>query len=177
MSTHTLLENRMYNYMRRWCGRHFSDIRGRFRLKGIEFDRECSMSLWSIGCVLSLTSPKYAICTYIFRIVVNHRFFFVLQWLTKIPPRRSYPRKRAVPDAVADIGSTLGEPQHTPAQLDKDLEIERLRLKNRRLREEMARSKSQASSTIFSSPPASIPRGVTREVLNEEEGHLKTSSS
>ena len=41
-------------------------------------------------------------------------------------------------------------------------------MENRRLREEIARSKSQASSTIFPLPPASIPGGVTRQVLNEE---------
>ena len=70
---------------------------------------------------------------------------------------------------MADVDSTLGESQHTLAQFHKDLEIERLRLENRRLREEIARSKSQASSTIFPSPPASIPGGVTRQVLNEEE--------
>ena len=56
-----------------------------------------------------------------------------------MPPRRSCPRKRAAPDAVADVGSALGESQHTPAQFDKDLEIERLRLENEGLNNVVAR--------------------------------------
>ena len=85
-----------------------------------------------------------------------------------MPLRRSYPRKRAAQDAMADVGSTLRKSQHTSAQFDKDLKIERLRLENQRLREEIARGKSQASSTTFPSPPASIHGGAIRQVLNEE---------
>ena len=59
-----------------------------------------------------------------------------------MPPRKGRLRKRAARDIVAGIGSALGESQHTLAQFDRDLEIERLRLENRRLREEIARSKS-----------------------------------
>ena len=69
---------------------------------------------------------------------------------------------------MADVVSTLGKPQHTLAQFDKDLEIERLRLENQRLREEIVRSKSQASFTTFSLPPAPMPRRVARQVLGEE---------
>ena len=85
-----------------------------------------------------------------------------------MPPRRSHPRKRAAPDVVADVGSTLGEPQHDPAQIEWNLKIERLRLENQRLREEIVRSKSQASFTTFSLPPAPMPRRVARQVLGEE---------
>ena len=59
-----------------------------------------------------------------------------------MPPKRGHPRKRAAPDIVADVGSTLGDSQHEPAQINKDLEIEGLRLENWNLREEIARGKS-----------------------------------
>ena len=59
-----------------------------------------------------------------------------------MPPKRGHSSKRAAPDAMADIGSTLGESQHAPAQTERDFEIERLREENRKLREEVARGKS-----------------------------------
>ena len=59
-----------------------------------------------------------------------------------MPLRRSHPRKRAAPDAVVNVGSALGEPQHDPAQTERDLEMKRLREENRRLREEIIRGKS-----------------------------------
>ena len=85
-----------------------------------------------------------------------------------MPPRRSHPRKRAALDAVADVGSTLGEPQHDPAQIERDLEMERLREENRRLREEIIRGKSQASSATSPVPVAPIPKRVVRRRLDEE---------
>ena len=86
-----------------------------------------------------------------------------------MPPRRSYPRKRAVLDAMVDVDSTLGEPQHDPAQIEKDLEMERLRVENRRLREEIVRKKSQASSATSSVPVAPVPKRVVRRRLDEEK--------
>ena len=59
-----------------------------------------------------------------------------------MPPMRSHPRKRVMPDAVADVGFVLGEPQHDPTQTEWDLKMERLREENRRLREEVAKDKS-----------------------------------
>ena len=47
-----------------------------------------------------------------------------------MPPRRSHPRKRAVPDVVTDVGSALREPQQDLAQTKLDLEMERLREEN-----------------------------------------------
>ena len=85
-----------------------------------------------------------------------------------MPPKRSYTRKRAAPDAMADVGSALGEPQHDPAQIERDLEMERLREKNRRLGEEIVRGKSQASSATSPMPVAPIPERVVRRRLEEE---------
>ena len=85
-----------------------------------------------------------------------------------MPPRRSHPRKRAAPDAVTNVGSTLGEPQCDPAQIEQDLEIERLRKENRRLREEIVRGKSQASSATSPVPVAPVPERIVRRRLDEE---------
>ena len=85
-----------------------------------------------------------------------------------MPPRRSHPRKRAAPDAVADVGSALGEPQHDPTQTEQDLEIKRLRVENRRLREEIVKEKSQASSATSPMPVALVPERVVRRRLDEE---------
>ena len=85
-----------------------------------------------------------------------------------MPPRRSYPRKRAAPDAVADVVSALGEPQHDPAQTKWDLEMERLREENRRLREEIVKEKSQASSATSPTPVVPVPKRVVRKRLDEE---------
>ena len=86
-----------------------------------------------------------------------------------MPLRRSHPRKRAAPDAVVDVGSALGEPQHDPAQIGRDLEIERLREENRRLREEIVRGKSQASSATSLVPVAPVPERIVR-MRQDEEG-------
>ena len=85
-----------------------------------------------------------------------------------MPLRRSHPRKRAVPDAVADVGSALGEPQHDPAQIEWDLEMKRLREENRRLREQIVREKSQASFATSSMLVALVPKRVVRWRLDEE---------
>ena len=55
-----------------------------------------------------------------------------------MPPKRGHPRKRIVPKSVDDVGSAYGEPHHSMAQIERDQEIERLRLENQRLREEVA---------------------------------------
>ena len=85
-----------------------------------------------------------------------------------MPPRRSYPRKRAAPDAVAVVGSALGEPQHDPAQTEREFEMERLREENHKLREEIVRGKSQASSATSPVPIAPVPEGVMRRRLDEK---------
>ena len=54
--------------------------------------------------------------------------------------------KRAVPEAVADVGSAHGTVEED-LQLEKDREIERLRLEIQRLHAEGARSRPQSSST------------------------------
>ena len=94
--------------------------------------------------------------------------FFCFTAINNMPPKRDRPRKKEAPNTVADVGSTLGKSQHTLAQIDKDLEIERLRLENQKLREEIAKGKSQASSTTFPQPTSPIPRRVARRVLDKE---------
>ena len=46
--------------------------------------------------------------------------------------------------------------------------MERLRLKNERLKEEIARGKSQTSSTISPLPLVPMPRKVARRMVDEE---------
>ena len=60
-------------------------------------------------------------------------------------PRR--PPKRASPVAAADVGSAYGAKEEREGQIEKDKEIERLRLEIRRLRAEGAGSRPQSSST------------------------------
>ena len=90
-----------------------------------------------------------------------------------MPPRRSHLRKIAAPDAVVDVGSALGEPQHDPAQTEWDLEMERLREENRKLREEVVRGKPQASSATSPVPVVPILERVVRRKLDEEEISLQ----
>ena len=85
-----------------------------------------------------------------------------------MPPRRSHPKKIVALDAVADVGFALGEPQHDPVQTEWDLEMKRLREENRRLREEIVRGKSLASSATSPAPVAPVPERVVRRRLDEE---------
>ena len=85
-----------------------------------------------------------------------------------MPLRRSHPRKRAALDVVADVGSALGEPQHDPAQIEWNLEMERLREENRRLKKEIIKGKSQASSARSPASIAPVPERVMRRRLDEE---------
>ena len=74
-------------------------------------------------------------------------------------PKRGpgHPPKRAAPEAIADIGSAHGDIVRDLTQSEKDKEIERLGLENQRLQEEVARGRSQTSSTSFPMPSASEP--------------------
>ena len=74
---------------------------------------------------------------------------------------------------MADVSPTLGEPQHDPAQTKWDLEMERLREENRRLREEIIRGKSQASSATSPALVAPVPERVVRRRLDEEKISLQ----
>ena len=85
-----------------------------------------------------------------------------------MPPKRGHPRKRVVPDTVADVGSALRESQHTSAQTEWDLEMERMRQEVQKLREEVARGKSQTSSATSPMPATPLPRRAVRKGLDEE---------
>ena len=85
-----------------------------------------------------------------------------------MPQRRSYLRKRAAPDAMADVGSALGEPYHDLAQTERDFKMERLREENHKLREEVAKGKSQTSLAMSLVPVVPIPKRVMRRRLDEE---------
>ena len=65
----------------------------------------------------------------------------------------SRPQKRAAPADAIDLGSMHGETEYGDTQSEKDREIERLRLENRRLQEEGTRGRFQSSSIAFPVAP------------------------
>ena len=68
---------------------------------------------------------------------------------------------------MADISSSLGEPQHDPTQTERDFEMERLREENHKLREEVTRGKSQTSSATSPVPIVPIRERVVKRRLDE----------
>ena len=83
------------------------------------------------------------------------------------------PPKRVALETVADIGSTHDEAAQDLTQSEKDKEIKRLRFKNQRLQEKVARGKSQTSSTSVPMPSAPKSRRVARRTTDEEEVSLR----
>ena len=83
-----------------------------------------------------------------------------------------HPSKRAVPEAVTDVGSAHGTAEED-FQIEKDREIERLRLEIRRLRAEGARGRPQSSSADLPAAPIAEQRVAARERIEESNASLK----
>ena len=86
-------------------------------------------------------------------------------------PRR--PLKRAAPAAAADMGSAYGVEEEREAQIEKDKEIERLRLEIRRLRAEGTESRPQSSSTVSPAVPAAEQRAAVGERAKRSKVSLR----
>ena len=94
-------------------------------------------------------------------------------WLRMAPKEGSRrPSKRAVPEAVTDVGSAHGTAEED-FQIEQDREIEWLRLEIRRLRAEGAGGRPQSSSANLPVAPVAEQRVAARERIEEGKVSLK----
>ena len=86
-------------------------------------------------------------------------------------PRRPPRRKSSVEMTESEYASERRERRDRWSETD--LEMERLRLENRRLREAEARRRSQSSSTVGPAAPIAEPRVAARERSKEHTVSLR----